>query len=564
MTLSELKLLSNAANNDIQGLIDPVPQATLNQIQADLLDLANDVGVYQSPAILPEIICDNTDGAGEGQWFASSAPNAYGAGSVYNDSNQTFTWTFTIDEAGTYPVYAWWTYHANRDTAVEYAIHSTYNEFGPTIVTVDQHNPSLGGQWNPLGDYYFDAGVYTIEVRSPTGQACADAVMVQALGSVGGALPPAGYLTAVTDSPAVSPNVAVHATGAIVSASTSNTITATGMVSGALNKTPTLSIDYTSLKMSFGLYGPYGANVWRYPGAGRDGWQKFDNEQYNNGLLESWNNQPFNQDVVEWSNKPRYTLEDFNLFIQEILPTGYVLDFDYTVTTPVNRRNEFTLGDVQQTGFLITNGISEAKKNVVIVFKLHSQEDQGADMAEAIVHTILVDPSLMAGVDYYFYYGNPGGTEYDFYRGTTDSVSRNANREWDDNDSMEVTALRDDLDTRVPVIDAFFDLHGYWLKDPVSEPYGYYSLPNAVRPAQNNNFRDLVDNAMALPLAPWGTAGDPGWAVYWAATSRTPSVSMLIESCDAVLGYPDVMDMHGDFADALTEAIRTLRDFGDL
>jgi len=126
-----------------------------------------------------EIIIDNLDGANTSVvefWPDSSGLNPFAGNSKYHSTtlNGKFRWTPNITDAGTYDVYAWWTFHVNRGSNIPYRIqHST----GLDTVTVNQHDSSLAGQWNLLGSYTFGAGTGGyVEVSSENGQACADAV----------------------------------------------------------------------------------------------------------------------------------------------------------------------------------------------------------------------------------------------------------------------------------------------------------------------------------------------------------------------------------------------------
>jgi hypothetical protein len=75
-----------------------------------------------------EIIVDNLDSntLSTGTWTTSSGPNPWSGGSVYNGdvTNRTFQWTPDVIQAGSYEVYAWWTYHSSRSSTVPYRIQS--------------------------------------------------------------------------------------------------------------------------------------------------------------------------------------------------------------------------------------------------------------------------------------------------------------------------------------------------------------------------------------------------------------------------------------------------------
>jgi hypothetical protein len=125
--------------------------------------------------VFSEIIVDNqySTTSSTGTWYTSGAPDPWAGQSIYSNSNGSFRWLPELTFGGTYDVYAWWTYHANRSTTVPYrVIHAD----GTDEIIVDQRDPALGGQWNLLGTFEFDAGSGYVEVSSENGQASADAV----------------------------------------------------------------------------------------------------------------------------------------------------------------------------------------------------------------------------------------------------------------------------------------------------------------------------------------------------------------------------------------------------
>ncbi len=124
-----------------------------------------------------EIVVDNQDPntAATGIWRQSSGPNPWEANSVYNsNAGSTFRWLPLVPVAGDYEVYAWWTFHNNRSTTVPYRI--GHNGVVDMVVR-NQKDAALGGQWNLLGSFTFDAGGGGyVEVSAENGQASADAV----------------------------------------------------------------------------------------------------------------------------------------------------------------------------------------------------------------------------------------------------------------------------------------------------------------------------------------------------------------------------------------------------
>jgi hypothetical protein len=124
-----------------------------------------------------EVIVDNQapTTTQTGIWNVSSGPNPWAGQSLYSATvNATFRWTPLLPLAGTYKVYAWWTYHASRSTTVPYQIR---HQAGVSTVTVNQRNDALGGRWNLLGTFQFAAGsAGSVTVLGENGNACADAV----------------------------------------------------------------------------------------------------------------------------------------------------------------------------------------------------------------------------------------------------------------------------------------------------------------------------------------------------------------------------------------------------
>jgi len=123
-----------------------------------------------------EVIVDNTGGntSQSGAWFTSSGPDPYLGSSIYSHSGGSFTWQPILPGPGTYEVYAWWTYHANRSTNVPYQI---VHDGGTATEVRNQYDTALGGQWNLLGSYDLTAGFNgAVTVSSQNGQASADAV----------------------------------------------------------------------------------------------------------------------------------------------------------------------------------------------------------------------------------------------------------------------------------------------------------------------------------------------------------------------------------------------------
>jgi uncharacterized protein YkwD len=127
-----------------------------------------------------EIIIDNraANTAKTGTWTVSSGANPWAGQSLYSNRNGTFRWLTQLSAAGSYKVYAWWTYHANRSTQVPHRIR---HADGTATVVVNQKDPAQAGRWVLLGTYRFTgSGSEYVEVSSENGQACADAVRLVA------------------------------------------------------------------------------------------------------------------------------------------------------------------------------------------------------------------------------------------------------------------------------------------------------------------------------------------------------------------------------------------------
>lgn len=123
------------------------------------------------PESFLEIIVDNTDpefSVLSGNWRDSTSVSGW-YGSNYKTTDERagteqVKWEFQVKESGSHEVYAWWTAHSNRGTAVPYTINY---EGGSDTVLVDQEQN--GGKWNLLGTYNFNAGVnYSVILTNNT------------------------------------------------------------------------------------------------------------------------------------------------------------------------------------------------------------------------------------------------------------------------------------------------------------------------------------------------------------------------------------------------------------
>ncbi|NQT71553.1 MAG: hypothetical protein HQ553_02140, partial [Chloroflexi bacterium] len=105
------------------------------------------------------------------------ASGEYNGSSVFATDNGDYaTWTPNLPVAGTYDVYAWWSYHPLRATNAPYTIDHAIDS---TTVRVDQADSSIANDWFYLGTFQFDAGTggsITITRESDATYTSADAV----------------------------------------------------------------------------------------------------------------------------------------------------------------------------------------------------------------------------------------------------------------------------------------------------------------------------------------------------------------------------------------------------
>jgi len=82
-------------------------------------------------------------------------------------------WTFTTPSSDNYTIFAWWPYSADNTSSARYTIN---HAGGSTTVTKNQRINS--GQWNELGEFYFNEGEYSIVLTDDTsaGIVVADAI----------------------------------------------------------------------------------------------------------------------------------------------------------------------------------------------------------------------------------------------------------------------------------------------------------------------------------------------------------------------------------------------------
>jgi hypothetical protein len=131
---------------------------------------------FSATTFSSQTIIDNRDAATSktGTWGVSDGTNPYGQDSLWGRDGATFTWHFTPSASGLYEISLWWTTYSSRSSSIPLDIQ---NANGKTRVYVNQR--ANGGQWNSLGDFYFNKGssyAVTITARSAPASTCADAV----------------------------------------------------------------------------------------------------------------------------------------------------------------------------------------------------------------------------------------------------------------------------------------------------------------------------------------------------------------------------------------------------
>jgi len=125
-----------------------------------------------------DIIVDDTEASYVGTWDVSTTTAGYyGSGYRYHTAGSgtnRATWSFIINEAASYEVFARWTSASNRATDAPYTVN---HADGST--TVDKNQEVNNGQWISLGEYDFDIGAYSVRLSdSANGVVIADAVML--------------------------------------------------------------------------------------------------------------------------------------------------------------------------------------------------------------------------------------------------------------------------------------------------------------------------------------------------------------------------------------------------
>lgn len=122
-----------------------------------------------------EVIIDNGDAQTSytGQWQISGGADPWGTNSIFSRDGATYSWNATSLTPGLYEVFMWWTQYPSRSNAAPVRIQYAN---GQNQVSVNQQTD--GGQWNSLGQYYFNT-TGTVTLSAPAAYPvsyCADAV----------------------------------------------------------------------------------------------------------------------------------------------------------------------------------------------------------------------------------------------------------------------------------------------------------------------------------------------------------------------------------------------------
>ena len=132
-----------------------------------------------------------------GTWRVSSGSSPYGPDSLWARDGATYTWQFDpMEPAGTYEVFMWWSEWPSRATNIAVDIN---HDVGQTSLTINQHENA--GQWNSLGNYYFDSSGSVVITASygSTVSTCADAVWFSFISD---SPPPTAHIDSITPNPA--------------------------------------------------------------------------------------------------------------------------------------------------------------------------------------------------------------------------------------------------------------------------------------------------------------------------------------------------------------------------
>jgi hypothetical protein len=129
-----------------RNVIDAAGTALIDDWIASLTSCGSD------PEPLAHVIDNGEPGtSATGGWSTSGGAGFYGVNSLYSKiAGSTYTYRFTLPQAGDYEVFLWWTEFSSRRSDVPVQVtHAS----GVATSTVDQR--ANGGQWNRIGSWSF-------------------------------------------------------------------------------------------------------------------------------------------------------------------------------------------------------------------------------------------------------------------------------------------------------------------------------------------------------------------------------------------------------------------------
>lgn len=129
-----------------------------------------------------EWIYDNPSARTRGSWTTgNTAPGRYGSNYLWTSTesggNKLCYWDQTINEAGTYKVWAWWSEGSNRSNQTQYGV-----RISGTTHKTRLNQQTSGGQWNLIGSYWMPRGrvLFGLSNNAPAGYVViGDAMMLE-------------------------------------------------------------------------------------------------------------------------------------------------------------------------------------------------------------------------------------------------------------------------------------------------------------------------------------------------------------------------------------------------
>ena len=153
---------------------------------------------FSAVGAFADVIIDNGEPGTSytGTWGVSGGTEPYGDDSLWSRNGAAYTWQFDSQPPGVYEVLMWWSGYSSRATDIAVDINYTG---GTETISINQHEDV--GQWNSLGEYYFDSsGSVTITAADGSSvSTCADAVWFR---QVSDNTPPTAYIDAIIPNPA--------------------------------------------------------------------------------------------------------------------------------------------------------------------------------------------------------------------------------------------------------------------------------------------------------------------------------------------------------------------------